>query len=88
MHGLSECLGVDVVWIEMATGPLQHLGMFLVVWISERIKELAVSPRAADILWRAASGCIDEAGIDNAGNGISDANRVLPAVAEVVGKGI
>jgi hypothetical protein len=41
--------------------------MFLVVWISDRNEELAVSPGAADILWRAASGCIDEAGIDNAG---------------------
>jgi hypothetical protein len=61
--------------------------VLLVVWISDRIEELAVSPGAADILWRAASGSIDEAGIDNAGYGVSDAldaNRVLPAVAEVV----
>lgn len=45
----------------MATDPLQRVGVFLVFWIGDCIEELAVSPGAADVLWRAASDCFDEA---------------------------
>ncbi len=61
----------------------RRLGVFLVFWIGDRIEEVAVTPGAADILWRAASGCLDETRIDDAGHGVSDAfdaDRVLPAI--------
>ena len=84
---MSEDLDIGVGWIELAADPLQPLGVLLVVRIGDRIEDVAVAPGAADILWRAASGCFGEARVGNAGHGISDAldaDRVLPAVAEVV----
>jgi hypothetical protein len=87
MHGLTEGLGLGIGWIEVAADPLQPLGVLVVVRIGDRIEEVAVSPGAADILGRAASGGCDEARVGDAGHGISDAldaDRVLPAVAEVV----
>jgi len=61
--------------------------MFLEVRIGDRVEEVAVSPGAADILGRAAFGCVDQARIGHAGNGISytfDADGMLPAIAKVV----
>src|SRR5215471_5528319 len=61
--------------------------MLLVVRISDCVEEVVVSPGAADILRRATSGCGDQARIGHAWDGISDAldaDRMLPAVAEVV----
>jgi hypothetical protein len=58
---LSECHNIGVGGIEVAADPFQPLGMFLVARIGDGIEEVAVSPWTADILWRAASGCFNEA---------------------------
>jgi hypothetical protein len=87
VHGLSECLNIGVIGIKVTAEPLEPLGMFLVVRVSDGLEEVVVSPGAADILGWTASGCFDQAGIGHARDGISDAldaDRMLPAVAEVV----
>jgi hypothetical protein len=87
VHGLSECLNIGVVGIKVAADPLEPLGMFQVVRISDCIEELVVSPGASDILGWAASGCVNQARIRHAWEGISDAldaDGMLPAIAEVV----
>jgi hypothetical protein len=38
---------VILVGIEVAADPLEPLGVFVVVWISDCIEEVAVSPRTA-----------------------------------------
>ena len=71
----------------MAANPLQAVGVLLVIGISDRIEEVAISPGSADILWWAAPGCFDKARVGDARHGISDtldADRVFPAVSEVV----
>ena len=63
MHGLSECLNIDVVGIKVAADPLEPLGMFLMVRISDCIEEVTISSGAPDILGWASSGCVDQARI-------------------------
>lgn len=61
--------------------------MALVPGVGDGFEELAVAPRAADILRRAAPSGLDQAGISDARHGVIDTldpDRVLPAVAEVV----
>ena len=67
--------------------PLQPVDTLLVVRISDCIEEVAISPRPADILWRAASNRFDQTRVGDSGRRIGnplDADGVFPAVAEVV----
>lgn len=71
----------------MVANPFQFLAVFLMVWISDCLEEVAISPRAADILGRTASDCFQEARIGDARHSIEEAfhtDRVVPAVAEIV----
>jgi hypothetical protein len=59
----------------------------VVVRIGVRFEELAVAPGATDVLGRATAGCFDQAWVRDPGLRISgplDADRVFPAIAEVV----
>lgn len=84
---LSEGRGIDVGRIEVTSEPFQLFGVILIVWISERIQEVAVSPRATDILGRTASDHLHQARVGESGHGIEDAcyaDSMFPAVDEVV----
>src|SRR4051794_9258796 len=78
---------VDCVGIERPAGPLDHLGMALVLRIGDRLEEFGVAPRSTDVLGRAASCGVDQERVSETGHGIRDAldlDRVFPAIAEVV----
>ncbi len=79
---MSRDLGVEV-----STGPPNDLGVLLMVWIRDRIQELAVAPRTADVLGRAAPMGRKQPRVGDAGHRLHyalDLDRVLPAIPEIV----
>jgi hypothetical protein len=66
-------LGIDEVWIEVVRDPLFEVGVTFVLGVVERVEELGIDPRAADVLGRAASRNLDEARIKDTWFGIDEA---------------
>jgi hypothetical protein len=84
----SEPLVINIVGIEVAADPFLELSVAFVRGIADDIEEFGIAPRAADIFRRTASAGIDQSRIDGARLWIEeplDLDRVLPAIAKVVG---
>ncbi len=74
--------------IEIFADPLLRVGMDLVHRVGESVQELGITPRGTDVFRRTASNGIDQDRVCQAGDRVGDAldlDRMLPAVAEVVG---
>src|SRR5215211_1866401 len=87
LDGAVDLGGVDRMRVEAFAGPLGHLGMALVLRIGERLQELLIARRTADVLGRAAADSLKEPRIG--GSRIArldplDLDRVLPPIAKVV----
>jgi len=87
VNSLDERGNPDFRAVKVIANPFQLFGVFFMVWISDCIQELAVSPRAADILGRTTPNCFHQARVRDARHRIGEAfnaDRVFPAITEVV----
>lgn len=78
---------IKLLWVELSADPLQHSFVFLVLWVADRFKEVAVAPDPAAILWRASTLTLQAQRI--LGLGINrwatlDQDLVFPRVAKFV----
>jgi hypothetical protein len=55
-----DLIDVELLRVEVAAGPFEQFCVTLVLGICDGIQELAITPRPADVLGRAASGALDE----------------------------
>src|SRR5476651_2268937 len=83
----GEPIGIDNVGIEIVGDPFCEFGMTFVLWIANGLEEFGIAPGSADIFRRAASACLDQAGIKNPKFWVDetfDLDRVFPAIAKIV----
>jgi hypothetical protein len=69
---IGEPIDIDDVGIEVVSDPFAELGVALVLGIADRVKELGIAPRTADVFGWAAAGGLDQARIDEARLGIEE----------------